>query len=688
MIEKSQVFLPPKVYAEAIVHSESGESLLRSSSLVTSKNVSRFCANSNLVNLAVERLQASGFEILNVSKISISIAAAPDIYERSLQTKLEAVERSVIKEMAQRTTATFINSVDDKPFGEIDTSITSWGEVLDGIAINEPVYYLASNLPSALPPTTTKYLSVPDGVAQGLNATLVHQAGIKGKGIKVVMIDTGWYPHPFFKRNNYKVNAILAPGSSYPLQDDQGHGTGESANLCSLAPEAELTMIKADVALEGKFKNVNSIAAFKTAVALRPDIISCSWGSDLRSYQLSPYQQTLAAVIADAVQQGIIVIFSAGNGHWGFPAQHPDVIAAGGVYKHLEGALKGKLEASNYASGFVSPVYEDRRVPDICGLVGQRPYAAYIMLPVPPNSLIDQVRSNVKDGTIPTDGWAAFSGTSAAAPQLAGICALIKQVAPKLSPAEVKRVLQQTATDVVAGSSNPSTGGSPARAGVDIATGYGLANADASVKAAKALDRGQCCDQYTSQAQNFSNTNSKPKRRKLMSDQFPKLQAKLDEIQLRLDDVLKTEFINIEKDAIENVELRVNASNFVERSPQTDAILALVNSLKCLKVVKRKTTKTTIKIEEEEAEEINKKHVFAAKSLLKIQKHQKLATKVLIAAMHSEDEDVVEKAIEALGEFAKKINSRGSNFFDTTCEDREDGYTWCRDSDGEWYRLG
>ena len=56
--------------------------------------------------------------------------------------------------------------------------------------------------------------------------------------------------------------------------------------------------------------------------------------------------------------------------------------------------------------------------------------------------------------------------------------------------------------------------------------------------------------------------------------------------------------------------------------------------------------------------------------------------------MHSEDENVVEKAIEALGEFAKKINSRGSNFFDATCEDREDGYTWCRDSDGKWYRLG
>jgi serine protease AprX len=637
---KSQVSLPSKIYAEAIVHSVSGESLLRASSLVTSDNVTRFWAKPSLLNSTARRLHEAGFEILDIGKTSISIAAEPEVYERSLQTTLEAVELPVIKGMALRTTAAFINSVDDKPFGEIDTSKTSWGEVLDGIAINEPVCYFAPDIPAASPPQTiTKYLSVPDGIAQGLNATLAHQAGIKGKGVKVVMVDTGWYPHPFFGQNNYNVNVVLAPGSTAPFQDDLGHGTGESANVFALAPEAELIMVKADVALDGEYRNVNSIAAFKKAVALQPDIISCSWGSDLRTSQLSPYNQVLAAVISDAVKQGIIVIFSAGNGHWGFPAQHPDVIAAGGVYKHLDGVLRGQLEASSYASGFVSPIYTDRRVPDVCGLVGQLPYAAYIMLPVPPNSQIDRNLSYVKDGTFPTDGWAAFSGTSAAAPQLAGICALIKQVAPNLSPAKVRNILQQTACDVVDGMSNPTSGRASARVGVDLSTGYGLADADAAVRAAKALDTGQCCEDCKSHDQSFSNTNSKSKRRKPMSNQFPKLQAKLDEIQAKFDEVLRAEFIN-NGDLIEDVELRITEINFVSRSPQTRAASSLRDILVKLPKINDQIN----------AQEIKPKHVLAAESLIKMNRCQELATKVLIAAIQSEKAEVPELAAKALGE--------------------------------------
>jgi hypothetical protein len=75
---------------------------------------------------------------------------------------------------------------------------------------------------------------------------------------------------------------------------------GESANVFAIAPEAELTMIKFDVALEGKLTNVTSVAAFKRAIEQRPDIISCSWGSDQRSSRLSPQDKVLAAVIARA----------------------------------------------------------------------------------------------------------------------------------------------------------------------------------------------------------------------------------------------------------------------------------------------------------------------------------------------------------------------------------------------------
>jgi subtilisin family serine protease len=192
----------------------------------------------------------------------------------------------------------------------------------------------------------------------------------------------------------------------------------------------------------------------------------------------------LAASVAAAVASGITVIFSAGNGHAGFPGQHPDVISVGGAFLGPEGSL----EASNYASGFPSQIYPDRRVPDVCGLVGMRPKAIYIMLPVEPGDNIDvgNAGSVFPDGdqTTPDDGWAVFSGTSAAAPQLAGAAALIKQINPGLPPIGIKWVLMSSARDVTEGFCSPVPNlhnGLPAGPGPDDATGYGLVDAFSAV---------------------------------------------------------------------------------------------------------------------------------------------------------------------------------------------------------------
>lgn len=666
------------------MRSATGASLLRSSSLVTSENVVQFQAEPNLVTLAKKRLEAAGFEILDVGKALISIAAEREVYERSFQTRLEAIERPVIKEMGEPSTATFINSVDDKPFGEIDTSDTRWDEVLDGIALSEPVYYTRPISSTTEPPErTAKYLNVPDDVAQGLNAIRVHQNGITGKGVRVVMIDSGWYPHPFFREHNYKVNVVLAPGSTAPDRDDSGHGTGESANVFAIAPEAELTMIKFDMELEGKLKNVTSVAALKRAIEQRPDIISCSWGSDQRSRQLSPQDKMLAAVVARAVREGIVVIFAAGNGSWGFPAQHPDAIAVGGVYKHLEGSLKGRLEASNYASSFISPVYPGRRVPDLCGLVGQLPDGAYIMLPIPPDGWRDRVLSVVGDGdgTSPSDGWAAFSGTSAAAPQIAGICALMKQVDPSLSPARVKQILQQTARDVVEGFSNPDTGGHRAREGLDLATGYGLADAYEAVRAVKAFTNENCCDDCASSErteQNLSDIYLTSKVRKPMSSEFPKLQKKLDELRWKFEKELQA---TIDEHGLEDVELIISEDNFIPRSPITKIAFSLRERLdSCFhtkeeyeklkeeyenltkaqrsSLSKEERVKFKIGIGEIKIWEITEEHISSAQALIKIGRHQELAIRVLTEALLLTGEggkDIRKMASEALSECGSEI---------------------------------
>jgi subtilisin family serine protease len=300
-----------------------------------------------------------------------------------------------------------------------------------------------------------------------MNADRAHRFGFTGRKVKVVMVDSGWYRHPFFVQRGYRASSVvLGPAATNPDHDEHGHGTGESANVFAVAPDVSFTMVKINF--------VNSIGAFNAAVALRPDIISCSWGSSKKNPPLSAADQALAAAVANAVRKGIIVIFSAGNCHYGFPGQHPDVISAGGVYMHSDGSF----EATPYASGFASNIYRGRKVPDVCGLVGLPPRAQYIMLPVEPEDYLDRTLSGGShpngDETAKDDGWAAFSGTSAAAPQLAGVCALMKQACRRLTPAQVSDILKKTARDVIKGK---SCHGHPATPGPDLATGHGLADA-------------------------------------------------------------------------------------------------------------------------------------------------------------------------------------------------------------------
>ena len=230
---------------------------------------------------------------------------------------------------------------------------------------------------------------------------------------------------------------------------------------------------------------VNTLGAFNAAVALRPDIISCSWGSDIPN-TLSAADLALEASVVAAVASGITVVLRRRQRARRLPrpASRGDL---GG--RRLHGRFGG-LEASSYASGFQSNIYPGRRVPDICGLVGQRPKAIYIMLPVEPGDQID-TGNNAGDALFPdgdetsaNDGWAAFSGTSAAAPQIAGVAALMKQLVPTITPLGVRSSLGSTARDVETGFCSPVSGihnGLPALPGPDDATGPGLVDAYAAV---------------------------------------------------------------------------------------------------------------------------------------------------------------------------------------------------------------
>ncbi len=426
-----------------------------------------------VVHAARSILHRAGFEILYVSPVAINFAGPPELFERVFRTKI--VEREVVS--LGESTTTFLDSPDTDLLGLISTAGTPLAGVIEGVALEAPRTFF-DELPIP-PPVPYWHLRVPDDVAVAINATPVHQYGVLGQGVRVAMVDSGWYDHSYFRTQGYNVQpVVLAPGAADPEHDESGHGTGESANIMAIAPGCEFIPVKMNF--------VNTVAAFNEAVALAPDIITCSWGSN-SPFELSAADMVLASSVSAAVAAGITVIFAAGNGHAGFPGQHPDVLSVGGAFMGPD----GDLQASDYASAFSSVIYPGREVPDVCGLVGMRPKAIYIMLPVEPGDNIDVGHAGEQfpdgDETAPDDGWAAFSGTSAAAPQMAGVAALIKQVVPDISPQVMKAILMYTARDVVSGVSgsvSPLNAGLFAGPGPDPATGGGMVDAHVAVMTA------------------------------------------------------------------------------------------------------------------------------------------------------------------------------------------------------------
>jgi subtilase family serine protease len=471
---------PGRIFALASPSSVGGVSMFEPGVIADAATVGDFASEESMVARAVHLLSDAGFEVLQATTLMINFAGDKRLFESAFGTSLIAEERPVVKQQGIEDSATYYDSPDTDVPGLISTAGTRFADVLEGVALEEPAYLTA---PTSFPPPKEYFhLDVPADVSLGCNADKAHRGGTTGTGITVAMVDTGWQSHPWFTDRGYRVDpVVLGPGTADPGVDENGHGTGESANVFATAPDCTLAPVKAATS-SGAL--VNMTAAFNAAVALGPHVITNSWTSDLQFGPLSAAMQARAAAVAAAWAAGIAVVFAAGNGHWGFPGQHPDVISVGGVDIGQDGSLR----ASDYTSGFDSNVYPGRRVPDVSGLVGMRPGAQLIMLPVPEGSALDGQLAGGShpdgDETGANDGWAVFSGTSAATPQVAGVCALLKQACARLSPAEIREILMSTARDVTTGTNHPNFGNA-AVPGPDTATGDGLVDAHKAVLLAK-----------------------------------------------------------------------------------------------------------------------------------------------------------------------------------------------------------
>ncbi|WP_370222839.1 S8 family serine peptidase [Cytobacillus sp.] len=276
---------------------------------------------------------------------------------------------------------------------------------------------------------------------KSINMPAKQPAGLTGKNVKIAILDTGVDTrHPDLSVKSGICVLDRCPNS---YRDDNGHGThvagiigakNNDIGIVGVAPGAEIYAIKALDAY-GNGTTSTIMAGLDWAISQNVDIINMSLTSPVEDFGMK-------AMVDKAYKQGIIIIAAAGNTGTDikkteqvlYPAKFSNVIAVSGVDKNsvrVDSSSKGK-EVEIAAPG-------------------------------------DAIYS-----TYPTDlsnGYAHMTGTSMAAPFVAGLAALYKEKYPLLTNAEIRTLLQKNAKDLGA-------------AGRDPLYGYGLAQVDTAASEA------------------------------------------------------------------------------------------------------------------------------------------------------------------------------------------------------------
>ena len=283
-----------------------------------------------------------------------------------------------------------------------------------------------------------------------LNVGLVRDAlGLDGTGVVVSNLDTGvdWqHPALLSKYRGYRGDGLAVHQGNWHVStnepylypgDGNGHGThtmgtmvGEAGdgNRTGVAPGARWIAVKLFTNLGYTYESwihdaFQWIIAPEGDPALAPDVIDNSWGSTASGDDR--YRPDLKAVRA----AGILPIFSAGNEGPGIstidsPGSYPEALTVGAVD-------------------------EDKAVASFSGR-GPSPWDEIKPELVAPGT-------NVLS-TFPGGAYAEGTGTSMAAPHVAGLAALLLQANPKLTPDQIEQLLMTTAEPLGAHVPNNATG--------------------------------------------------------------------------------------------------------------------------------------------------------------------------------------------------------------------------------------
>ncbi|MFA6467779.1 MAG: S8 family peptidase [Bacteroidota bacterium] len=281
-----------------------------------------------------------------------------------------------------------------------------------------------------------------------INAVAVHKIGIKGRGVLVGMLDTGfrWKLHEAMEKMKViaEYDFIQKDGNTANEGTDSfnqdSHGTStmslvgayKEGALVSPAHNAEFILGKTEfVPTETNIEEDNYVAGIEWMESMGADIVSSSLGyfdfdAGQKSYVYADLDgktaiTTKAAAIA--ARKGVVLCTAMGNEGAGqvppsliSPADADSIISVGAV------------NSSNVLASFSSngPTADARIKPDVTAH-GVGTYCAT---------------------TSSSAGYSGFSqGTSLATPLAAGVAAMVLSAHPELNPVQVRDALRQTASN-------------------------------------------------------------------------------------------------------------------------------------------------------------------------------------------------------------------------------------------------
>lgn len=283
-----------------------------------------------------------------------------------------------------------------------------------------------------------------------INPLSLNDYGYTGLGVKVAVVDTGIdSSHSEFDGRTVYGKDFSTSASGYG-NDEDGHGTHvasilagdrDAAGMRGVAYDATIYDYKTDSNGDGNLDALTTdsqmAAVFNQHVTDNIDVSNNSWaaGNIVNSYTtstvLSDYSQTISA-LKSAQANGTLIVFSSGNnGAGAFGADDPNLAAA--LPYHDSDLAGAWLVVTAVDSNLNETLYTNR-----CGV-------AWDFCVTAPGG----GDSPSSDGILAAEAngsYVRYSGTSQAAPHVAGLAAALMEKFPSLTPAQIATRIKTTAS--------------------------------------------------------------------------------------------------------------------------------------------------------------------------------------------------------------------------------------------------